>query len=287
MTEIEILQDIKKKYSDVLLNEAETRFKIIDTILSDVLKWPKDPISVEKFINGNRGDYVLKGKNNKPLLILESKKNGIYFELPNGASARKGFQKILLETLLTNDEINKAVFQVKEYAEDLQAPFASICNGKVWIIFKLPPTFKPWKKLSAFVINDIDFFINDLTHAINIPGYDSVVNKDSLGQNIGVSKKTFAEIYYPKNNITAYNTPVNSNKYAGPLNTLLRKYLGSINETDTDFMNSCYVSNKGEYFDFSSKNTHSSEKSFFIDYDNIKDGYLTYENIYERFSKAQ
>ncbi|MEZ7507347.1 hypothetical protein [Flavobacterium sp. Arc2] len=249
MTEIEILQDLKKKYSDVELNEAETRFKIIDTILNDVLKWPKDPISVEKFINGNRADYVLKGKNNKPLLILESKKNGIYFELPNGTNTKKGFQKILLETLLTNDEIKKAVFQVKEYAEDLQAPFASICNGKVWIIFKLPPTFKPWKKLSAYVINDIDFFINDLTHAINILGYDSVTQKDSLGQNIGVSKKTFPEIYYPKNNITAYNTPVNSNKYAGPLNTLSRKYLGSINETDADFMNSCYVSNKGKYDD--------------------------------------
>ncbi len=249
MTEIEILKDLKNKYSDTSLNEAETRFKIIDTILNEVLKWPKDLISVEKHIEGNRADYVLKGKNNKPLLILESKKNDIYFELPNGSNSKNGFQKILLEKLLTNNEINKAVFQVKEYAEDLQAPYASICNGKVWIIFKLPPTFKPWKKLSAFVINDIDFFINDLTHAINILGYESVVNNDSLGQNIGVSKKTFAEIFYPKNNITAYNTPVNSNKYAGPLNTLSRIYLGSINETDIDFMNSCYVSNKGKYDD--------------------------------------
>lgn len=247
MTKLEILGDLKKNYNDASLNEAETRFKIIDTILNEVLDWPKSPISVELHINGNRADYVLNGKNKKPLLVLESKKNGTYFDLPLNGNSKNGFQKILVETLITDKEIKKAINQVKEYAEDLQAPFASICNGKVWIIFRLPPTLKPWKKLSAFVIRDIDYFIDNLTHAINTLGHESVVSNNSLSLNIGVSKKTFSEIFYPKNNITAYNTPVNSNKYAGSLNSLSRKFLGPIPETDTEFMDACYVTNKGKY----------------------------------------
>lgn len=249
MTELEILEDLKDKYNEASLNEAETRFKIIDTILNDVLKWPKDPISVELYIDGNRADYVLKGKNNKSLLILESKKNGIYFELPKTQNSKKAFQKIPIEKLITNQEIKKAIFQVKEYAEDLQAPFASICNGKVWIIFKIPPTRKPWKKLPAFVIPNIDYFISEYTHAVNLLGYENVVMNNSLALNIGVSKKTYSEIFYPKNNITTYNTPVISNKYAGSLNVLSRKYLGAIPISDLDFMKNCYVSNKGKYDD--------------------------------------
>src|SRR5690606_3023816 len=144
-------------------------------ILNDVLKWPKGTISVEKHIDGNRADYVLKGKNERPILVLESKKNGVYFELPTSLNSTKGIQKIPIEKLISDDSIKDAIFQVKEYAEDLQAPFASICNGKVWIIFKLPPSTKPWKKLPGIVIESINFFINDFTKAVNLLGYESVV----------------------------------------------------------------------------------------------------------------
>ncbi|HTK19201.1 MAG TPA: hypothetical protein VL442_06810 [Mucilaginibacter sp.] len=248
MSEIEIVKQLKKKYTKQNLNEADTRFKIIDTILCDVLKWPKDPICTEVFLNGNRADYVLKGKNEKPVLVIESKKKGYFFELPKNSNAPSLYQKMAMEHLISDDKIKDAIFQVKEYAEDLMCPFAAITNGACWIIFRVSGTQqKPWKKLTGFVIKDLEYFSANFTEAINLLGYYNVAVKNSLFQSIGVSKKTFHEIFYTKENITAYNTSVNSNKYAGPLTSIARKFLGIIPETDRDFMNHCYVSNKGKY----------------------------------------
>lgn len=247
MTELEILNQIKKEYSHQALNESDTRFKIIDNIIVNVLKFPTEIISTEKIIAGNRADYVLKGKNDKPLLIIETKKKGIYFNLPKTPNENNSFQKIIVEKLITDENIKKAILQVKEYSEDMLCNFAAICNGESWIFFRISSNLKPWKKLPAYVILNIDYFINDLTTAMNIFGYHSIINKDSLNKNIGVSKKTYKEIFYPKNNITAYNTPVDCNNYAGPLKTLSSRYLGPIPDDDKEFMNNCYVSNRGKY----------------------------------------
>jgi predicted type IV restriction endonuclease len=168
MTELEILKQLKQKFSKIDLNEADTRFQIIDTILVDVLKWPKNTITTEKYIDGNRADYVLKDKNDRPLIIIESKKNGVYFDLPLTANSKETFQKINIEKLLTDAPTKEAILQVKEYAEDLQCNFAAICNGKVWIIFRIHSKLKPWKKLSAYVIKDLDYFEKNLITAINL-----------------------------------------------------------------------------------------------------------------------
>lgn len=41
MTEIELIQDFKKKYYGKKFNEAEVRFKIIDEILEKIFKMAK------------------------------------------------------------------------------------------------------------------------------------------------------------------------------------------------------------------------------------------------------
>jgi hypothetical protein len=248
MTEIEIVENIIKKYTLDNLNEAETRFKIIDEILEKYLKWPKDSTAVEKNINGNRADYILYDKGLKPTLVVESKKNGIYFNLPSNYNSGKNYQKIQLKKLLSNQNIKDAVFQVKEYCEDILCEYACICNGFVWIIFKITATNKkPWKKLPAIVIRDLSFFRDNYTEAVNLLSYYNVTNERSIQSQIGINKKSYFEIFYPKNNITAYDTPVNSNPYANSLNIIGRRFLGVIPETDSAFMENCYVTNKGHY----------------------------------------
>jgi len=257
MDEIELIKKFKTDYPEVEnFNEAETRFKIIDEILEKYLKWPKISSSVEFFIEGNRADYILKGKNNKPILIIESKKTGIYFDLPSNVNFKKSYQKITIDKLLTDDNIKSAINQVKEYAEDLICQYAAITNGIVWIVFKTTATNqKGWKKLPAFVIKNLDFFENEYTTALNILGYTNVIEQNSLQNNIGVSKKFYSEVFFPKSQINSYDSPVNSNKFAGSLSSISRKYLGPIPVTDSDFMTNCYVSNKGHY-DQLQKNVH-------------------------------
>lgn len=247
MTEIEHIEQLERDFISKDLNESDTRLKVIDTILVDVLKWPKTTITTEKYIHGNRADYVLKNSIGNPQLIIESKRSQKYFELPVSFNNKKNSEKIIIEKLLTDDTIKEAIFQVKEYAEDLLCNYACVTNGKTWIIFKISSNAKPWKKLPAFVIKNVRYFKENLTSSINLLGYEAVVNQSSLTQNIGLSKKIFQEIFYPKNNIAVYNTPVNNNRFAGPLKTLSRKYLGQIPLEDSEFMEECYVSNKGRY----------------------------------------
>jgi len=257
MNEIDLIKKIKSDYSDLnLFNEAETRFKVIDEILEKYLKWPKNKTAVEFNVEGNRADYILKNKADKPILIIESKKVGIYFELPITVNLTNNFQKITIDKLISDDNIKEAINQVKEYCEDMLCQYGAITNGLVWIIFKITSTNqKPWKKLPAFVIKNLDFFEQDYTTAINLLGYTSMVELNSISKNIGLYKKTYSEIYFPKQHITSYDSPVNSNKYAGTLSVLSRKFLGPIPLSDNEFMDSCYVTNKGHY-DELQKNVH-------------------------------
>lgn len=248
MTEIELIQDIKKKFQGKKLNEAEVRFKIIDDILEKYLKWPKAVTSVEVFHSGNRADYVLYNNSQKPVLIIESKKTGTYFQLPTSLNFKNQFEKIPLEKLISDKHIKEAVLQVKEYCEDLMCQYAAICNGDVWIIFKTTSSNqKPWKKLPAYVIKSLDFFEENYTEAINFLGYTSVTSKLSLQNSVGISKILHPQIYFPSSSITAYDSLVSSNKYANSFSVISRKYLGIIPESDSEFMDFCYVSNKKQY----------------------------------------
>lgn len=241
------INDLISKYSDRQLNEADTRFKIIDTILKETLKWPVDTIDCEKFIEGDRADYVLNRKNNTPAIIVESKSSSTYFTLPNNPNSGKNFQKITIEKLLTDENIKNAILQVKDYCENLGCNYAAITNGFEWIIFQLNPNNKPWKKLPAFVIRDLKFFRDDYTSAYNLLSYEAIVNNNTLRRNIGITRINQEEIFHPKDSIITYNTPVNSNMYASILNTISRKYLGPIPIGYNEFMDKCYVTNKGHY----------------------------------------
>jgi hypothetical protein len=250
MEEIELVRQIKSVFVGKKINEAETRFKIIDEILEKYLKWPKSKSSVEFFVKGNRADYVLYGKNGKPALIIESKKTGNYFNLPENLNFKNNFQKITLEKLLTDKFIKEAIYQVREYCEDLICNYGCICNGNVWIFFKINSNGqKPWKNLPAYVIKSLDYFVDDYTEAINFMGYTSVVENQSLQKSIGLTKKLYPEIFLPKTHVTAYDSLVNPNRYAKTFAIIARRYLGAIPENDKDFMKACYVSNsyKGKY----------------------------------------
>ena len=248
MTEIDIVADIKRRYDLDKLNEASTRFHILDEILIKVLKWSKSEISVEEHIEGNYTDYILKGRNQKPILIIESKKSGKYFDLPDNLNSERNFQKISVDKLITDKNIKNAIIQVKEYCEDLLCNYGAITNGIVWIIFKISPTNqKPWKKLPAFVIRNIDFFKDDYITAINLLGYFNMVDRNSLQDSIGISKKNYSEIFFPKHRIIAYDTTVNDNNYSSSFSAIARKFLGPIPMDSREFMKKCYVTNKGKY----------------------------------------
>ena len=64
-------------------NEADTRHKIIDRVLHEVLSWPINQTLHESFIKPGYSDFRLQNEAGNDLLFIEAKKEGIYFDLPN------------------------------------------------------------------------------------------------------------------------------------------------------------------------------------------------------------
>lgn len=70
------------------LSEADTRGKIIDEILKNVLSWSESDITRETRVDGGYIDYVLT-LDGSPLIVVEAKKSGLYFEIPPNFKNRK------------------------------------------------------------------------------------------------------------------------------------------------------------------------------------------------------
>ena len=63
-------------------NEADTRLRAIDTMFFDVLGWEKTSVEAERYCRVEGfADYVFL-RRNVPTLVLEAKRNGVAFTLP-------------------------------------------------------------------------------------------------------------------------------------------------------------------------------------------------------------
>lgn len=110
-------------------NEADTRLQLIDQLLFNCLGWNQEDCHAEERFEGKYSDYSL-GKPRR--LIVEAKREGIYFELPAGFDKRV----CNLETLFAgNEAIEQAVRQCLSYCLDRGAPIGAVCNGHQIVAF--------------------------------------------------------------------------------------------------------------------------------------------------------
>ena len=144
-------------------NEADTRHKIIDEVIHNILSWPKQMVRCETYHSPDYSDYMLI-KNENVKLFIEAKKESHYFELPNSLNSDKNSEFISVEVLFGNGKSNiaKAMSQVREYCDSEACEFACITNGHAWIFFKALSIGKPWKKYKAYVIKNLNFFVSIL-----------------------------------------------------------------------------------------------------------------------------
>ena len=122
---------LASEYSEVgTMNEATTRLRVIDRLLQDCLGWRPGDIDSEKYHHGDYADYEI----GRPAveLILEAKREGIYFALPAGIAGRR---VVDIETLLTDANTKSAIEQVTHYCQDRGVPIAIICNGHQLVAF--------------------------------------------------------------------------------------------------------------------------------------------------------
>lgn len=241
------------------LNEADTRHQIIDLIIHDLLSWPRNRVSLEEHIHSGYADYILKKPNGEPLLFIEAKKEGVFFELPIPYKQDETSCFIQVSKLTTNSNIKSAMNQVRGYCFDSGCEYACITNGHSWIFFKTFEKGKKWETLQAFVVRNLSFFEKDYTKAINTFSFTAVNEHSTLPTLLNSTHPKDRGIFFPKEKISSYAHTITANRLASSLRPIANYYFGVIKDHDTEFMERCYVSQR-EY-----QSTHEGMRSLIHD----------------------
>ncbi len=125
-----------KNHENDKRNESTTRFHLIDTLLLECLGWEKGDIKTEENYNGEYTDYTISLA--RPAVILEAKREGNYFVLPEG---KKGIEFSIKSLCKDNPKFREAIEQACGYCNKRGVEVAVVSNG--------------WQ-LVAFVANRLD-----------------------------------------------------------------------------------------------------------------------------------
>ncbi|MCW0047674.1 hypothetical protein OIU13_14170 [Brevundimonas sp. BT-123] len=112
-------------------NEAGIRFRVLDRILTDVLGWPHDRITVEESTLEGFSDYTLRGLDGSPTMIIEAKRSG---KLQPVSAAVKSAAVSLSGKVA--EPLIPAVKQGIGYASWLAAPLVCVTDGQTWFVLQ-------------------------------------------------------------------------------------------------------------------------------------------------------
>lgn len=158
---LSVAQELLARHAKLTLsnaNEAETRIKLIDRVIFDILGWTPDDVSVEERVSEDGKveftDYTI--RTGFSSLIIEAKRLGSSELLvPN-------IRKELLSRKLVSGYTGDAIKQARDYGRKLSVPFAVVTNGDQWIIFPASRTDQiEFEKSSAIIFSSLKSALED------------------------------------------------------------------------------------------------------------------------------
>ena len=160
-------------------NEATTRLHLIDEIFFGCLDWNKSDVILEERQDNEYSDYEFKAP--RSLLIVEAKKEQLYFEIPIG---KKRLEYSINSLISGNTDLKKAIRQAAGYCQSRGVPFCAVTNGHQIVAFLgtredgIPPI-----EGKALVFPSFDFMIENfmvLWNALSKIGIQSQYLKKKL-----------------------------------------------------------------------------------------------------------
>lgn len=150
-------------------NEATTRFLMIDRLFFECLSWPKEDVKLEEPHGREYADYVFSVF--RPVLIVEAKREGDYFELPAGQKRLE----ISLPTLMRDyPNLKAAIEQAAGYCQSRGVPFGAVTNGHQIVAFIATRNDgTPPLEGRALVFDSLESMVShfhDLWQALSQPG---------------------------------------------------------------------------------------------------------------------
>ena len=220
------------------VSEADTRAKIIDKILIQVLGWPEAAIQRERHVHEGYLDYEL-AVNKKSLITIEAKKAGIPFVFPTQERLHKYLK--LSGSILTIEEINEAISQVRKYCDDAAIRYAVATNGYAWIVFRAIREDIGWREGNALVFPSLEYISQNFAIFWNLLSYEAVT-KGSLDEEFGSNLRASRESHRVINILYNADLPLQRNRLNTQLQPLVRLIFEDITgENQLDILQSCYV----------------------------------------------
>lgn len=219
------------------LSESDTRSKLIDYLLINILGWEEKDIQREGHNVSGYYDYRISvaGFN----IILEAKKQFNDFVLPNTKK-----RKVKINTIYKENEV--VIDQIRGYLDDVGCDLGVITNGRQFIIGKFKNTNGiPWKENMCIIYNSIDEIKSQFVEFWNN------LSKESIIENGGINLLQIEHIEYVKtilSTIPEKDNEITRNDIASKIAPLIGKVFGEIfnnddNNDDIEFIKECYVEN--------------------------------------------
>jgi ABC-type iron transport system FetAB ATPase subunit len=119
-------------YVSTVVSEEDTRLKVIDRILTDVLFWPHDSISTEVHAASGYADYALRVQG-RVRLVLEAKRDGRALGV-QGRDPGRPYK--LSGGVFTSEAAKEGIDQGIRYCAELSSELACVTNGREWVVFR-------------------------------------------------------------------------------------------------------------------------------------------------------
>ncbi len=221
-------------------SEANTRLRLIDTILFDVLKWQKSDVDVELYCREvGFADYAF-SNGGAITLVLEAKRAGTWFVLPDNKFSNNpiGFPLLAKEC----PEAEKALRQALGYAASLGAKYVAITNGHQWL---LALSFVPNQRVderSVFVFTSIEDIRDSRFREFFNCFSPAAIETNQPSNDLLESRKLPAP---PKlsSTITGYPQSAERNVIANEIYVATAAVWDEVklNESSKEFLENCYI----------------------------------------------
>ncbi len=217
-------------------SEEDTRVKVIDRVLTQVLFWPQRYITREDHHESGRSDYILRCPN--PCFVVEAKRAGAYFSFP----IEKERRTYALSSLRSeSSDVGKAVNQCRQYADENGIEFACATNGAQWILFKAITPGEPWSKGKSIVFRGFADIEANFTEFWNLLSFEAI-SLHSLKAAFSSAIQDRPTVQRALDGVLYADSPLQRNKLSTQLHPIISAIFKDLTGIEQDeVLRSCYV----------------------------------------------
>lgn len=218
--------------------EQDTRLKVINRLLTEVLGWPYSQIKTEEPNKKGYADYALKDDKGRTLCVLEAKKTGKL--TVDTASSKK------TEVLIGGQVLKPAmdgVDQAVGYCTETSAGYAAVTDGDVWIFFRLRTDGIPFREGKAIVFPSFTSVLEDFATFFELLALEALLKRLHLArisQAEGVKPRIAEPRYFVRSPEEAH-LQVRTELGRDVAEVFNRFFSGMASDQDVEMRTSCFV----------------------------------------------